>query len=461
MSKRSNNRDAAGKPSGSPRSSAARVSGGRARTRPWKWWCIGAVLILAAFGTVRLLMRPSPPALPAIATTGLEANASALLQRHLDDLRMAPRSGAAWGKLGAILKAYGFREQAGHCLAEAERLDRTEPRWPYLHGALRAGDSTVFALARFRRAVALCGNEPEMPRLRLARRLAETGRENEGREELRQLLKAKPGSGPARLLMAQFHSARGEWTEALALASGCVTNPHTARAAWTLLASLHQRRGDTNAAVLAGRRAGAVTPDVRWPDPFEEEITAMRGDASSLSSRAQSLLMAGRPADALPLIQRLVREHPTHSQTWLLLGRAQNLQNQPGAAEQSLRRFLQLEPASVNGHFQLGMSLLAQQRFPEAVATFRQAIALKPDFGPAFFNLAFALVKSGQPRDAVTAFREAIRHNPEKVDSYILLADLQLQFGDKAEVLRLAEQAQRIESSDPRLAMLRAKIQRE
>jgi len=433
-------------------------SRGRSPSRVTVLIAVGLVVIVGALASF-IWTRPAPAELPEISTAGLDATAAVLIQRHVDEVRAAPRSGGAWGKLGAILKSFGFREQAGHCLAEAEKLDPKEPRWPYLQATLRSTEPASVAVAKLRRTVALCGNDPEMPRLRLARLLAESGGEPKAREELQHLLRAKPNSGPARLLMAQISQARGEWDHALALASGCTTNPYTARAAWTLLSSLHRRRGDTNAAEFASRRAAAVTPDAAWPDPFEDEVLSWRGDARSLSDRAQTYLMAGRPADALPLVNQLVREHPDFAEAWLLLGRTQFLQNQPAAAEQSLRRFLQLDPGSVNGHFQLGMSLLAQKRYPEAAATFRHATSLKRDFGPAFFNLGFALAKSGNPREAVAPFQEAIRQNPEMIDAYILLADLHLQLGETAEAMALASLAERLDRADPRLPTLRQKIQ--
>ena len=382
-----------------------------------------------------------------------------LMQRQLGEVRAAPRSGRAWGNLGTILKSFSFREQAALCLAQAERLDPTEPRWPYLQATLHIREAGPFVEAKLRRTVELCGNEPEMPRLRLAQWLAETGRAEEARKELQQLLRAKPNSAPARILLAQISQAKGEWKEAISLAAGCTGNPHTARAAWTMLSALHRRQGDTNAAAMAGRRAVAAAPDANWPDPFEDEVLAWRSDARSLSDRAQSHLLAGRSAESLPLVERLVREHPDFPETWLLLGRAQYLQQQPSAAEQSLRRFLKLDPGSVNGHFQLGMSLLAQRRYAEAATTFEHAISLKRDFGPAFFNLGFALAKSGRKREAVSAFQQCIRHNPEKIDSYILLADLHLQLGEKAAAVELANLAERLDQADPRVPALRRKIE--
>ncbi len=422
---------------------------------------LAAVLLIiggAISGALWLRQRGSsePPNVP---MDGLDATTIALIQVHTDQVRDTPRSGTAWGKLGSILKSFGFREQAIACLAEAERLNSREPRWPYLQATLQIGEASI-AIPKLHRTVALCGNDPEMPRLRLARLLAETGDADKARDELQQLLRARPNSGPARILMAQTSQTLGDWERALDLARTSVTNPYTARTAWTLLSTLHRRRGDTNAAEFASRRAAAITPDAPWPDPFEDEVLAWRSDARSLSDRAQAYLMGARPADALPLVDRLAREHPDFSETWLLLGRAQHLQNQSTAAEQSFRRFLQLDPQSVNGHFQLGMSLLAQKRYAEAATTFQHATTLKRDFGPAFFNLGFALAKSGKSREAIPAFQEAIRQSPEMIDAYILLADLHVQLGETSEAIRLANLAEQLNPADPRLPALRQKIPR-
>ena len=407
-------------------------------------------LILPLVALIFLACAPTPR-LPNIPTAGLDPAAAKLIQQHLDEVRAKPRSADAWGKLGALLKSYTFREQAETCLSQAARLDDKNPRWPYLLGTLG-----VDPLRNFRRAIALCGNEPEMPRLRLARLLAESGQPDAARSELQDLLRAKANSAPARLLLAQMSK---DTKEAIAMAQACATNSYTARSAWTLLSTLYRRQGNTNAADLASRRAAASTGDAPWPDPFEEEALALRSDARSLSDRAQSYLMAGRAGEAMPIVNQLVRTHPNFSETWLLLGRAQYLQNQHAAAERSLRHFLEIDPGSVNGHFQLGMSLLAQKRYDEAAATFQHATSLKRDFGPAFFNLGFALAKSGKPREGVSAFQEAIRHNPEMLDAYILLADLHVQLGQKAEATQVADQAERLNPNDRRLPTLRQKIQ--
>lgn len=441
-----------------PRPRAAKPQAQRSAKR------VGVVLLALLIGAgvgVGLWFRLTTPPLPTLATAQLDPSSAALIERHMQAVRQARRSGAAWGRLGGVLRSYEFREEARSCLETAQRFDPREPRWPYLQSLLLVHTAPEEAMARLRCAVELCGNEPGAPRLRLARLLAEQGQWADAQRELQELLRAQPENSSALLTLALVAQARGELTNAVALARRGTTNAYTARAAWTLLGSLHQRLGDTNAAWFASRKAAAVAPDVPAPDPFEAEFRQLRTDARSLSDQAQQFLLARRTAAAAPLIERLVADYPQFAEAWLLQGRLQYLDKRAVQAEQSLRRHLELDPQSLNGHFQLGMSLLAQQRYLEAAAAFETAIQLKADFGPACFNLGFARAKAGQQQAAMQPFRDAIRHNPEYFDSYILLADLYLQLGQKRDAIELEQQARALRPDDPRLPVLRERIDRQ
>ena len=423
-------------------------------------WTIVAAFVAGGAMLLAIQQRSNLPAPPVISTSLLDPAAARLIEQHLNAVRSAPKSGVAWGKLGATLKSFEYREEARRCLETAERLNPNEPRWPYLHGALLAVDAPPAAIAKWRRAVALCGSEPDAPRLRLAKLLAETGPPADARRELEALLRDQPDHAPALLALAHLAQLRGETAEAISLASRCTNDRRATRAAWTLLATLHQRSGDTNAARSASAKAASLPPDAPASDPFEAETLVPRDDPRDLSDRAQRWLMSGQLAEAAPLVNRLVRDHPRFAEGWLLLGRLQNLRKEFAGAERSLRRHLELDAQSINGFFQLGMALMGQNRPAEAVPLFERATRLKPDFGAAFFNLGMALARSDRKREAVPAFRSAIRQNPERIDSYILLADLHLQLGETAEAAELARQAEALDASDRRLATLREKIQR-
>jgi tetratricopeptide (TPR) repeat protein len=396
--------------------------------------------------------------LPQIAFETLDKSSTALIQQHLQTVRRQPRSGAAWGRLGSLLRSFEFKAEAQYCLAIASRLDPREPRWPYYRGMLLVKQAPAEALPLLQRAVALCGNTPSAPRLRLATLLAENGRSDEARRELSQLLEANPRDAPALMALAHLESVRGKTTEALFLADRCTNDTRTARAAWTLRSTLLQRQGDAATARAAAQRASSLPADAPLDDPFENEVMLVRNDPRALSDQAQRFLMAGQLTNVVPLLQQLVRDHPDFAETWLLVGRMQLLQRQPAEAEESLRRHLKLEPRSASGQFQLGLALLMQERYAAAVPAFVAATELKPDFGAAFFNLGVAFAKSGRKQEALAPFREAIRHNPERIDSYILLADLDLELGQRSEAIQLARQAEALNPADRRVPQLWNKI---
>jgi tetratricopeptide (TPR) repeat protein len=397
-----------------------------------------------------------PGKVPAIDTSRLDAIAQQTVQERVNDLKAHRNSGKAWGELGIVLRAFGFPVAARDCFGKAARLDPRNPRWPYFERLLLTSDNPAEAIAKLRRAVQLCGNEPEMPRFRLAKLLAEQGRWGEAEAELRQLLSAKSEFAPATLLLARHAQFQGSNSQAIALARRCTEDRRTARSAWSLLAVVCERTGDAGAASDAMLRARSAPEDAAVIDVFEAEAALLRDNPREIAIRTHDLLAAMRLDEAASAINQLVTKHPRFAEGWLLLGRLQTLRRDPAAAEQTLRRFLQMEPRSTQGLFQLGTALLNQNRFVEAADVFRKATEIQPDFGPAHFNRGYALARAGHLHEAVPSFQQAIRDNPEHIESYLLLADLHRQLGEKDQAIAVLTNGLVLNPSDPRLQQLRA-----
>lgn len=442
----------------SPPEAIARSPRARWGTR---WLAVGTVAILALIAAVFWINRgPGSVPVPPVNLVGVDPSVAATIQKQVGQVDREPRSATAWGHLGIVLREYGYKSEARICLDQAERLEPSNPRWPYAHALLLLVHTPEEAAVKLRRVVALCGNEPEAPRFRLARILGEQGRWPEAEVELAALLEARPDFAPARLLTALGARAAGNLARATTLANGCTEDARTRRAAWALLATLHRQQGDEANAEKAARRSAALPGDDGFGDPFEAEAILLRGDPRALTEHAHPLLATGRLNEAARLIERLEKEHPDYPETWLLVGRLELLRKDPSAAEKSFRRHLELAPRSAQGWFQLGLALLNQNRFVESAEASRRATEIKADFGPAFFNRGVALARAGRPKEAVTAFEETIRHHPEHFESYVLLADLHLQSGQRAEALKLLDQAGVLNPSDRRLAPLRQRATR-
>src|SRR5436190_8087090 len=83
---------------------------------------------------------------PRVDTTRLDPAWAAVLTHQQELVKASPHSGASWGRLGTLLRALEFPDEARMCLAEAERLEPNEPRWPYFQGLIEAVNSPAQAI---------------------------------------------------------------------------------------------------------------------------------------------------------------------------------------------------------------------------------------------------------------------------------------------------------------------------
>src|SRR5258706_209969 len=110
-----------------PEVSARPAPATRSGRQPFLW--IGLILLVGVGAGWLVWRRVPTPVIPTISTGRLGPESAALIEKDLDEVRAAPRSGPAWGKLGAVLKSFEYREEARRCFETAERFDPAEPRW--------------------------------------------------------------------------------------------------------------------------------------------------------------------------------------------------------------------------------------------------------------------------------------------------------------------------------------------
>ncbi len=118
-----------------------------------------------------------------------------------------PRVANAWGHLGMIFVAHEFSKEGIACFEVAERLDKREPRWPYLLGVSMAWFDLDAALPHLRLAVERGGDRPPALRVRLAGFLLQRGYAVEAEEHYRAALRAAPDPWAELGLRASFISA--------------------------------------------------------------------------------------------------------------------------------------------------------------------------------------------------------------------------------------------------------------
>lgn len=406
-----------------------------------------SALVLAALLS---LSCSRSPVIPEVATDALDPFLADRIREGRSHLLAAPESGLAWGRFGQALDAAEFRSAAIECYRRAASLDPNAPRWPHLLGLSLLQDHPELALDQLRRAASLAGLTNDAPRLRYAQALVERARFADAENEIRTLLAQRPDHPAALLELSRIRLAQGKPGDIAGLLKPALTNPFTARPALLLLSQGRAREGQSEAAAELARRAAAMPRPFDWPDPFLQEVQALRADQTRLADRAHAMLAQNRFTDADVLIAQLLQQKPTDPEALLLAGRSALLQRQCEDAERRFREHLDRQPNSLNGLIQLSLALLCQQRWQEAIPILEQCLALKPDFAQAHANLGLAQSRLNNSEAALASYANALRCQPGDAASHAAMAEECLKLGRTEEARSHVDAALKIEPSLPR-----------
>jgi len=153
------------------------------------------------------------------------------------------------------------------------------------------------------------------------------------------------------------------------------------------------------------------------------------------------LLKAGRPADAVPFLQRAVAVSPDYARARLALGDALIRTSRPDEAIPYLEQALRLTPESGTAHNALGLALSKAGRPQDALAHLVEAVRLDPRTSAPHTNLGMALWQVGRQAEAVEQYREAQRLEPDNATVENNLGATLQQLGDPAGALPFLEKA--------------------
>lgn len=135
--------------------------------------------------------------------------------------------------------------------------------------------------------------------------------------------------------------------------------------------------------------------------------------------RAQAFHQAGHLADAQALYKQILRKHPQHLDTLLLLGQSEFQSSRFDEAARCFKRATQADPRSAIARNNLAAALVAARQLDEALATADKAIALKQDYPDAHYNRANALLGLGRFAEAIASFDRVIALDPKHVAALI------------------------------------------
>ncbi len=336
-----------------------------------------------------------------------------------------PSSGPAWGRLGTVLWVHDYGVEALACLAQAERLEPREPRWPYFRGLTLLRTDPAAGIACLQRAAERCGDaDPLAPRLRLAEALLDTGRLDEADLHLQKAVTLDPDNARAHLDRGRLAMLRKDWRTALKDLTVCVADRHARRLAFRLRAQVYRRLGEREHAEGDEGQAGKLPEDEPWPDLFAEEATRLQRGLSARLTTADILRRAGQLDEALAILEETAKKYPTSTRPWLHLAEIWHGLGRIDQAEQACRQAVRGDPDAAQAWFWLGVFQALKNRPREAVESFRRAIHLKPDYAMAHFCLGQCLSQLDDAAGAAKEYRLTLRCRPDYAPARAALEEL-------------------------------------
>ena len=175
--------------------------------------------------------------------------------------------------------------------------------------------------------------------------------------------------------------------------------------------------------------------------------TCLKNWAESLSATPDDSAPAPKLAAAAEdKLRRALELLPDDSDAWFSLG---VLLSHVGRADEALEAYKSALASNADDHelcYNVGVQLGDRRQTEGEIEMYRRALAIKPDFGQAWSNLGVAYASSGNLDAAEDPFTKACEHQPEVRNNWLNLGRLHMALGRKD----AAEQAmQRAQSCAP------------
>jgi TolB-like protein/class 3 adenylate cyclase/Tfp pilus assembly protein PilF len=205
--------------------------------------------------------------------------------------------------------------------------------------------------------------------------------------------------------------------------------------AHSLVSNVYALKQQYDPAVAEGERAIALDPN----------------NADSYAFQAQALNFAGRPEEALWMVEQAMRLNPHYPPLYLFeLGWAYRLIGRYAEAVTMLKEFISQSPNFPPAHFHLAASYVQQWAFQhspdsrileQALAAAQRLLALNDSFPPGHQNLGYVYLWQKQYEQALAETERAVALGPNEAFGYALLAEVLSRVGKAEEALEAAEQA--------------------
>ncbi len=253
------------------------------------------------------------------------------------------------------------------------------------------------------------------------------------------VLRADPGREAVRTDAVAVALKIGRYSDAAAHADALLQTRPTDAAQWG-------HKGDA----LAGLQKSAEARKC-----FEQAVAHAPGDFKPYQRLAQYLLRdIQNPAEAKAVIDRMVVACPTSAEAFLTRARFDKLAGDGPTADADLKRVLELDPTSAEGHLLTAERQQKARRLADARDTLAAGLKHHPTDARLIRALAWLELNRGNLGAAVACLEDGLDKVPDGTDLLVPLADLLVDLG---EVKRATEIVGRLDAKASPLAKLQSK----
>ncbi len=185
-------------------------------------------------------------------------------------------------------------------------------------------------------------------------------------------------------------------------------------------------------------RAGRL-PEARGL--YEQLLAAKPAHPLALFRVGLLELQEGRPAAALPLIERAIDAAPQESRYQSGRGQVLVALERWGEAADAYRRVIALDAGAADGYLALGAALQAGGDYAGAIDAYEGALRIDPQLADALMNVGYCQQRAGRPRAAEAAYRRVLALRPDYPGARSNLGAILMDLGQTEAALALLREA--------------------
>jgi tetratricopeptide (TPR) repeat protein len=286
----------------------------------------------------------------------------------------------------------------------------------------------------------------------LGRYLEGEGKIDEAAAALRKAIQLAPASAEPRAELAAVFARADRAAEAVTAAEDAIKVDPKNREANRILGSVLASYAAQQQPVKPGDDVSAY--GTRAMSALEIARGEGNGDLSIDLALAKLYLDRDRPADAIPLLRRIVLEQPQFAEGSILLAEAQEANGAPEMAIETLSALLDDQPQFFRGRVQIAEVYDRQRQWKEAADSWAAVQKLNPRNTEVMARRASSLINGGRPQEAIEVLRAALKIAPNDVRMSFMLAQAQKDGGDLDGAEATARALRTAHPEDPRTIYL-------